>query len=456
MKDKVANQLVKYLEDRGVEYVFGLCGHTNIAVLSAIEKSKITFVNTRHEQVAAHAADGYARAKNQTAVVLSPPRTGPDQRGDGRRQRVARFRADGGDRRRYSHPLLRQASAPGSEHACGCRAVRDLPPVRQARLARGAARPVSGDPGEGLFAGGKRPSGAGAGGRADGHLLGRGGRGPVRTAAPQHQEAVAAVARRGDGDGHRQGLQPGQAPAAVRGRRRRAGERRSRVARLGRSFAGAGRLHADGQGRGAGRPSVRAGHDRVLGHQVHQRAVPHGRLDHGPWYAFLGGRLQLLVPGVHVQHAADQAHPHRHRSLRDRPQLPRRDRRGGGPEAGAGGAQSRGPQAAAGRHQTAAGRQGDRRQPGGIRRRQSGARAEQCLPDAAGAHPGRRARGAAAQRLHHHRRRLEQERRRPAIPGSRARHDPDARRLRDDGLRCSGGAGCQARPARSGGDLAGR
>jgi acetolactate synthase I/II/III large subunit len=71
MKDKVANQLVKYLEARGVEYVFGLCGHTNIAVLSALEKSKITFVNTRHEQVAAHAADGYARAKNQTAVVLS-------------------------------------------------------------------------------------------------------------------------------------------------------------------------------------------------------------------------------------------------------------------------------------------------------------------------------------------------------------------------------------------------
>jgi len=71
MKDQVANLLVKYLEGRGVEYVFGLCGHTNIAVLAAIEKSKIRFVNTRHEQVAAHAADGYARAKNQTAVLLS-------------------------------------------------------------------------------------------------------------------------------------------------------------------------------------------------------------------------------------------------------------------------------------------------------------------------------------------------------------------------------------------------
>ncbi len=71
MKDLVAHQLVKYLEDRGVEYIFGLCGHTNIAVLSALENSSIKFINTRHEQVAAHAADGYARAKKQTSVVLS-------------------------------------------------------------------------------------------------------------------------------------------------------------------------------------------------------------------------------------------------------------------------------------------------------------------------------------------------------------------------------------------------
>jgi acetolactate synthase-1/2/3 large subunit len=40
-------------------------------VLTALEKSSIKFVNTRHEQVAAHAADGYARAKRTTAVVLS-------------------------------------------------------------------------------------------------------------------------------------------------------------------------------------------------------------------------------------------------------------------------------------------------------------------------------------------------------------------------------------------------
>jgi len=71
MKDLISNQLVKYLEARGIEHIFGLCGHTNIAVLAALSKSKkIKFINTRHEQIAAHAADGYARATKKTSVVL--------------------------------------------------------------------------------------------------------------------------------------------------------------------------------------------------------------------------------------------------------------------------------------------------------------------------------------------------------------------------------------------------
>jgi len=72
MKDLVSNQITRYLESRDVTHVFGLCGHTNIALLAALEKSdRIAFVNVRHEQIAAHAADGYARAKKQTAVVLT-------------------------------------------------------------------------------------------------------------------------------------------------------------------------------------------------------------------------------------------------------------------------------------------------------------------------------------------------------------------------------------------------
>jgi acetolactate synthase-1/2/3 large subunit len=71
MKELISRQLVRYLEQRGVEHVFGLCGHTNIAVLAEMANSKLNFVNTRHEQVAAHIADGYARAKKKTAVILS-------------------------------------------------------------------------------------------------------------------------------------------------------------------------------------------------------------------------------------------------------------------------------------------------------------------------------------------------------------------------------------------------
>ena len=72
MKDLVSNQLIRYLEERGVEHIFGLCGHTNIAVLAALEKSKkIRFINSRHEQIAAHMADGYARATKKASVVLS-------------------------------------------------------------------------------------------------------------------------------------------------------------------------------------------------------------------------------------------------------------------------------------------------------------------------------------------------------------------------------------------------
>ena len=66
-----AEQLVGYLERRGVRHVFGLCGHTNIAVLSAMAGSGIQFVNVRHEQVASHAADGYARVTGRASVVLS-------------------------------------------------------------------------------------------------------------------------------------------------------------------------------------------------------------------------------------------------------------------------------------------------------------------------------------------------------------------------------------------------
>src|SRR5687768_13742169 len=63
--------LTDYLESLGVEVIFGLCGHTVIGFLDALSKSRIRFISTRHEQTAAHAADGYARASGRTGVLLT-------------------------------------------------------------------------------------------------------------------------------------------------------------------------------------------------------------------------------------------------------------------------------------------------------------------------------------------------------------------------------------------------
>ena len=71
MKKLAADLIVNYLERRGVEYIFGLCGHTVIAMLDALSRSdKIKFVNVRHEQIASTAADGYARITKKASVVM--------------------------------------------------------------------------------------------------------------------------------------------------------------------------------------------------------------------------------------------------------------------------------------------------------------------------------------------------------------------------------------------------
>ena len=67
----VAEHIVDFLERRDVTHVFGLCGHTNISVLAALAESPIDFVTVRHEQIASHAADAYARVQGKASVVLS-------------------------------------------------------------------------------------------------------------------------------------------------------------------------------------------------------------------------------------------------------------------------------------------------------------------------------------------------------------------------------------------------
>lgn len=67
----VADLMVDYLVRRDVKYVFGLCGHTVIAMLDAFSKNdKITYISNRHEAVASTAADGYARVTHKASVAM--------------------------------------------------------------------------------------------------------------------------------------------------------------------------------------------------------------------------------------------------------------------------------------------------------------------------------------------------------------------------------------------------
>jgi acetolactate synthase-1/2/3 large subunit len=71
MKPTVADHITRFLVDRDVDNVFGICGHTNISLLAACKRhGSPRFITTHHEQVAAHAADGLARATGKPGVVL--------------------------------------------------------------------------------------------------------------------------------------------------------------------------------------------------------------------------------------------------------------------------------------------------------------------------------------------------------------------------------------------------
>ncbi|HOO77732.1 MAG TPA: biosynthetic-type acetolactate synthase large subunit [bacterium] len=69
---KGAKLLVDCLEKEGVEVIFGYPGGAVIDIFDELWKSKkIKFILTRHEQGAAHAADGYARSTGKPGVCIA-------------------------------------------------------------------------------------------------------------------------------------------------------------------------------------------------------------------------------------------------------------------------------------------------------------------------------------------------------------------------------------------------
>ncbi len=68
---KGANIIIECLKKEGVEVIFGHPGGAILPTFDALYDSGIRFVLTRHEQGAAHMADGFARASGKVGVCLA-------------------------------------------------------------------------------------------------------------------------------------------------------------------------------------------------------------------------------------------------------------------------------------------------------------------------------------------------------------------------------------------------
>jgi len=66
-----AEMFNQMLLSEGVEYLFGFPGGAVLPIFDALYDSPLKFVRTRHEQGAAHMADGYARSTGRVGVCLA-------------------------------------------------------------------------------------------------------------------------------------------------------------------------------------------------------------------------------------------------------------------------------------------------------------------------------------------------------------------------------------------------
>jgi acetolactate synthase-1/2/3 large subunit len=74
---KGGDLIAEFLVGEKIPYVFGICGHGNVGLLDPLYavRDKVKLVAPRHEQTAAHMADGYFRVKHQPVATLTS--TGP-------------------------------------------------------------------------------------------------------------------------------------------------------------------------------------------------------------------------------------------------------------------------------------------------------------------------------------------------------------------------------------------
>ena len=313
-----AEMVVEALKDQGVEMVFGYPGGAVLPIYDAIfHQNKLRHILVRHEQGAAHAAEGYARSTGKVGVVLvtSGPGatnavTGPDRRAHG-------FDPDGLHHRPGADPSDRLRRFPGMRHD------RHHAQLHQAQLSRAPHRGPAAHPARGVLYRLARPAGSGRRRHPEGR--------PVRdrrlyvpeerpaqdlSAAAQGRPRARSAGGRDDGDGEEAGLlhwrrrhqfRPPRFDAAARAR--------------ARDWL-SDHLHPDGPGRLSGVRQAMARHAR---HARLVRSQPrHARLRSHDL------RRRALRRSHHRPHrrllAEIEEDPHRYRSVVDQQERQSRSR----------------------------------------------------------------------------------------------------------------------------------
>src|SRR6202012_6289074 len=68
---RAADALMESLKAEGVKNVFGIPGGANLPMYDAVVDAEFRHVQTRHEQAAGHAAEGYAKAGGEVGVAFA-------------------------------------------------------------------------------------------------------------------------------------------------------------------------------------------------------------------------------------------------------------------------------------------------------------------------------------------------------------------------------------------------
>ena len=86
-----AKALITSLEKEGVDVIFGLPGGANLPIYDALVDADFRHILVRHEQSAAHMADGYARVKRKAGVCFATSGPGADESYHGNRNSLCRL-----------------------------------------------------------------------------------------------------------------------------------------------------------------------------------------------------------------------------------------------------------------------------------------------------------------------------------------------------------------------------